>query len=343
LVAGTWKRITPASLDTNAFPCSDIQFAPSNPSTLIAVHGAGGGLWKSTDAGVNWVQIGDLPMPNSLGRVLIDPKNEKHLYYVGSVGNASMGFWISQDGGNTWKIPKAFSDGAGKIWSSDVYGIVADPTDFNHIVMTFHYPWPNIEPAAGILESLDGGVSFIPHNPPPGMDHAQGVAFLYNPALGIGNKNTWLVGAGYGGGLFRTTDAGATWKSVSTLQQNHGGFDAHYSSSGNIYIGSTSGLHRSRDNGATWTQITQGLGSNYIYGAIGDGNYLYTSYDFVSLPMNQPFFVSPEGGSDEGTVWTPYSKQTLVEGAFKMTFEPASRTIYSANWSQGAWALKVTP
>jgi len=169
LKAGEWTDITPAAIDPSKNACTDLQFDPSNPCTLYALYG-GGGLWKSTDAGANWAQIGNLPMPNSLGRVLIDPNNAQHMYLTGSVGGSSLGFWISNDGGKTWAIPYAFrAGGAAGMWTNDVYNMSADPTDFNHVVMTLHYT-PG--PSAPVLETLDGGKSFIAHAADPGMDHA---------------------------------------------------------------------------------------------------------------------------------------------------------------------------
>lgn len=342
LKPGVWQNITPSQIDPSAHACTDLQFDPSNPSTLYGFYGDGGGLWKSTNAGATWTQIGNFPMPNSLGRILIDPKNPMHMYATGSVSGNSLGFWVSQDGGNTWAIPAAFKAGAGTTWIYDVYNIVADPTDFSHFLLTFHNGWPCCGNNAGVVESNDGGDSYIVHAPPPGMDHGQGIAFLYNPARGLGDKKTWLVGAGYGAGIYRTSDAGNTWNQVSPAQENHGGFDAHYSSQGFLFVGAIGGVERSTDNGLTWQQETQGLnGDPKYYSVIGDGSFLYTSESFVGVAYNQPMFVSPEGGPTEGQKWSAYSAQTIADGPWKMVFDPTNRIIYNATWSAGAWALKV--
>src|SRR5262249_11947306 len=161
--------------------------------------------------------------------------------------------------------------GASTQWNFDVYNMAADPTDFNHVLLTFHNGWPCCGNNAGVLETKDGGDSYIVHNPPPGMDHGQGVAFLYDPAKSIGDAKTWVVGAGYNAGIFRTNDAGATWTQVSTAQENHGGFDAHYSSQGYLYIGFDGGVMRSTDNGSTWAAQSNGVPSNWYYSVIGDG------------------------------------------------------------------------
>jgi hypothetical protein len=261
-VKGTWRNITPMLVDPTAAPCTDLRYDPSTPTTLYAFYGNAGGLWKSVDAGDNWYKISDLKSPNSLARILIDPKDPKRIYLTGSVMGETLGFYISTDGGDHFAEPPAFSAGVGVDWNQDVYSIAADPADFNHFLLTFHNGWPCCGDNAGVLESKDGGKSYIVHKPPPGMDHGQGLAILSNAAKG-GNADTWLVGAGYNPGLFRTADAGKTWAKVSDVEEDHGGFDAHYSTQGFLYIGVSTGILRSTDNGVTWTNPTMGIPSSW--------------------------------------------------------------------------------
>lgn len=346
IVPGRWRNITPTSIDLSRHSCTDLKFDPSNPTTLYAFYGTGGGVWRSTNAGVSWLPIGDLPKPNSLGRILVDPRDPLHLYATGSVDLGSWGFWVSRDGGQTWTMPQAFQAGAETTWNLDVYNIAADPSDFEHVLLTFHRGWPGLGDNSGVLETKDGGASFIVHRPPVGMDHGQGIAFLFDPPTSQGNSRTWLVGAGYGSGIFRTQDAGKTWQKVAPLQQNHGGFDAHYSSQGFVYIGARDGIFRSTDNGATWHPTgVGGAGSgSWYYGVIGDGKRLYTSPAYVSQVYDAPFVVTPEGGPNEGlAAWTTYNEQTFSQGPWKMVFDAKNRVIYSAHWGGGAWALTVKP
>lgn len=66
----------------------------------------GGGLWKSTDAGVTWVPKTDNFVSLGIGWILIDPANTNIMYVStgdpDGGGTASTGVLKSTDGGNTW-------------------------------------------------------------------------------------------------------------------------------------------------------------------------------------------------------------------------------------------------
>lgn len=336
LVPGTWQDITPSQ---GASACTDITFDPSNPSTLYAMF-ADSGSWKSTDSGATWVNLGNMPRPVSLGRIRVDPRDPMHLYATGGVTGNSWGFWVSRDGGETWAQPGAFIDGALSTYTNDVYNLIVDPDDFDHFILTSHRGWTCCGEDAGVIESTDGGETFIAHMPPTGMNHGNGGAILRNKATGEGDGNTWLIGGGYSAGMWRTADAGQTWTRVSEEQDNHGGFYANYSAQGFLYVGVANGIARSTDNGVSWTLMREGLGGWY-YGAVSDGNFLYTGQAYVGVENTAPIMVSPEGGADEGTTWTAYNDQVMREGPFRMVVEPQGRIIYAASWGAGAWALKI--
>ncbi len=66
----------------------------------------GDGVYKSTDAGKTWKNVG-LRDSSQIGKVLIDPK-DPNLVYVAAIGhpygpNKERGVFRSKDGGQTWK------------------------------------------------------------------------------------------------------------------------------------------------------------------------------------------------------------------------------------------------
>lgn len=342
LIPGTWQNITPpaaqVSIANNIF-CQGMAIDPSQPSTLyLCVCGYDVskpvGLYKSVDAGSSWKRVGHLDEPV---HVAVNPKNSNHLYAVDGVRGNTQGFWVSQDGGETWAQPEGFLKAtATPVGTRDLYSLTTEPGDFNHVLVSFHSPWNGTD-NAGVLESLDGGQTWKAISPPTESAGGYGMAvfFLDFPEHSQGNAKTWLFTAQQGG-FFRTTDGGSTWAKVYENPMTHGGNQIYCAKNGALYSGGYQYPARSTDNGATWTQVKTGLDYSWYMGVSGDGEYLYIG----NTGENRPFFVSPES---DGLTWSAYQggKQTFHSSPFEMFFDSTNGILYSANW-EGLFALKVT-
>ena len=180
LVPGEWTDITPKDLvplkGTNqTMIAQGIALDPCDASTLYwgstPFNISKGGLFKSTDAGSTWKKLGKFDAPL---HVRIDPGNNQHLYVGDGVRGATQGFWVSNDGGDTWTMPQAFKDICTTVGipSScgmlDIYDVSVDPSDFKHVLLSFHSPWNwgDSNKGSGVLESKDGGDTWIPHGYP---------------------------------------------------------------------------------------------------------------------------------------------------------------------------------
>lgn len=344
LSSTTWTNITPSQSQVgkidNVF-CQGMAIDTSKPSILYlcicAYDVQYGGLFKTTDAGSNWKKVGELDEPLHL---VIDPKNANHIYCVDGVRGNTIGFWVSNDGGTSWTKPAGFvSASANPIGTQDLYSITTEPGNFNHILVSYHSPWNNGSNNAGILESKDGGTTWVANNPPAESAGGYGMAvfFLDFPDHSMGNANTWLFTAQQGG-FFKTTDAGSTWKKVYDTPMTHGGNQIYCSKTGTLYSGGMCYIARSTDNGSSWQQQNNGLDYSWYIGVCGDGNLLYTS---CSNGGNAPFFTSPES---DGTKWTKFQNgtQTFTSQPFEMYYDKANNIMYSANW-EGLFALRTSP
>jgi photosystem II stability/assembly factor-like uncharacterized protein len=359
LTIGTWTNISPTVLPfTNVFAdlvtsngapgllAAGIAIDPSNPLTLYECIDSfatptNGGIWKSTDGGTSWAHLGNLDYPVE---VAVDPGNSKHLYATDGVSGTTPGFWVSNDAGKTWTQPSGFTTAAAlpSVKTADSYSMAADPSDFNHVLLGFHSGWNGTE-NAGILESPDGGSTWVVHNPPAaasGLGYY--VEFLYDPPLGLGNKNTWLLGT-QSGGYFKTTDAGTTWKQVTAFNMAHEGMHTYYANNGTLYAGAQGAPMRSTDNGSTWTQLNVtggGTWVGYFTTVFGDGTNLYANPNGFGKNVGAPYYTSP---ATDGTTWKVLGGGTpaFLSGPMQMAFDPANHILYASMFEVGVWALKV--
>jgi photosystem II stability/assembly factor-like uncharacterized protein len=347
LEVGVWTDISPVGP-----PFGDDTFTqglaidPCNPAIIYVAVSAfevePAGLFKTTNAGTTWTRVAHV-QTDQKGvdhidepiRVRIDPEDPLHLYVVDGVRGATMGFWESHDGGESFEMPQSFRDlevNEG-IFQWDLYDVAVDPTDFEHLLVSSHSPWSWDEPniPAGVLESKDGGDTWIVHPGEPTWSQGHAINFLYEPELGIGDADTWLLGT-QGDGMWRTTDAGGSWTKVTDTAIQHGGGTIYYTGGGVLYASGAPTLLRSTDNGESWTPV--GPSGNGFTAVHGDGEQLYTAMIYGPAP----FSVSPE---DDGVTWTPHGEQQFDEGPFEMAFDPVHRILYSASWNDGVWALRV--
>jgi hypothetical protein len=214
LKPGVWTDLTPAATkikesNRRTF-CLSFAIDPQNPATIyLCVKNyelaEGKGLYKTTDGGATWKRLGPLDAP---GHVLIDPKDSNHLYCTDGVFGLNQGFWVSFDGGETWKKTGGLDvDTQKPLDIYDTYGVAADPTDFNHILVSFHFtlyrgPWKD-KHAVGIVESWDGGEHWKTHDVPTKDDSSTSgcsIFFLYDPVNKIGDAKTWLLRLNYQSG-----------------------------------------------------------------------------------------------------------------------------------------------
>ncbi|MEO6903392.1 MAG: T9SS type A sorting domain-containing protein [Bacteroidia bacterium] len=170
-------------------------FHPTDKN-IIWAGSPGGGLWKTTDAGVNWTtSTDDLDVMGS-SDLAIDPTNPLIMYLA--TGDAdgkncrSVGVLKSIDGGNTWN-DTGFKPALDE--NIYIYRIIINPQNTNIILAAT---------TVGIQRTSDGGVSWTL------VDNAISDDLEFKP----GDANIVYSG---GKSFKLSIDGGVTWKQISSI------------------------------------------------------------------------------------------------------------------------------
>ena len=177
----------------------------------------GDGVYKSTDFGKTWANIG-LKESKHIARIRIHPTNPD-IVYIAAFGHAfgsnkERGVYKSIDGGKKWKQVLFKSEKSGAI------DLSMDPTNPNimyaSIWEALRKPW-NFSSGgtdSGIYKSVDGGETWLEitenHGLPTGLKGRIGIAI--SPAK---PNRIWALIEANESGLYRSDDSGQTWKIVS--------------------------------------------------------------------------------------------------------------------------------
>jgi photosystem II stability/assembly factor-like uncharacterized protein len=153
---GQWEPLGPFDFElTGSWSAGHgrINFIHVDPidSNTIYIGAPNGGIWKTTNAGVNWEVLNDDMGVIGVSTIAIDPLNAD-IIYIGTGDNDandsySIGVMKSLDGGDTWNP-------AGLVFnttSMDINNLLLDPANNQVLYVTTNQ---------GIYKSLDAGESF---------------------------------------------------------------------------------------------------------------------------------------------------------------------------------------
>ena len=254
---------------------NDMEVHPTN-NQIIYAGTAGGGVWKSNDAGTTFNPIFD-DHSQSIGAVAIDPNDPDNVIYVGtgetwtrnSVSYGD-GLYKSIDGGSNWKK-------LGFDKSERIANIIVNPKNSKEVyVAVLGALWSDSD-ERGVYKSSDAGETWekILY-----IDEKTGAADMTmdpkNPSILYASmwefrRTAWSFSSGGdNSALYKSIDAGKTWNKI------HNGFPdgqlgrlaiAVAPSDANILYTvieaedpKRKGLYRSDDAGANWKQLNNDFG-----------------------------------------------------------------------------------
>ncbi len=301
----TWTPI----FDTySTHSVGDIGIAPSNPDILYVGTGEpnnrqsssfGDGMYKSTDAGKTFTQIG-LRETQSIARIIVHPR-DPNTVWVAAVGhlfgpNAERGVYKTTDGGRTWNKVLYFDENTG---ATD---LIIHPRDPNILYAAMYtrrrtsWGFASGGPQNGIYRSTNGGTTWtkvtgngLPRGVTgrialdwsrsnPNVIYAQVEVGPSGEPIQAGTRSAGAQGGGGGGGggfgnqanlppddqvsgIWRSDDGGRSWQFRSNQNQRPMYFSQIRVDPSNENIVFVGGVNaqKSTDGAKTFTGL-QGMG-----------------------------------------------------------------------------------
>ena len=219
-----WANITDGQIHSSSVGA--VAVSASDPNVIFIGMGEscirgdvqpGDGVYKSTDAGKSWTNIG-FGNSDAISRIRIHPTNP-NIVFVADFGkyganSEERGIFKSTDGGKSWRKVLYKGPGTGGI---DVEIDQKNPNVMYAAMWDAYrkeYQMSSGGPNSGMYKSTDGGETWTE------ITRAQGLPAGIDGKIGISvssvdDSRVFALVENENGGLFRSDDAGATWTLVN--------------------------------------------------------------------------------------------------------------------------------
>jgi photosystem II stability/assembly factor-like uncharacterized protein len=314
----------------------------------------GGGLWKTEDAGISWINISDGYFETgSVGDIAVS-ESDPNTIYVGMGEHAIRGVmttygdgvYKSTDGGKTWK-----NKGLQK--TRHISDVIVHPSNPDIVYVAAQGPAHGTGEERGVYKSTDGGntwkkVLYVDTNTGASslsMD-SNNPRVLY-AATWEHRRLPWQVlSGGKGCAIWKSVDAGETWQKINEglpKQMGKIGVSVSRANPERVYAiveaeKSVAGLYRSDNGGKNWTLMSNNAlitSRSWYYMEVladpvnADVVYVLNSPLTKSIDGGKTFTVVPVGHIDTHDLWiNPQNPQNMIlgdDGGAEITFNGGKR------------------
>jgi photosystem II stability/assembly factor-like uncharacterized protein len=341
----SWTNITDGKIPGTADAIGALAVAPSNSNVIYAGTGesdirqdfdTGAGIYKTTNGGKTWSYAGLRETRTTMG-IAIDPRNAD-VVYVATMGhvfkpNPERGIYKTTDGGKTWRKVLFVDDDTGGVdLSMDLHH---PDTIYAAMWQAQRTPWKLTSggPGSGLYKTTDGGVHWTKISNKPGYAHG----ILGKIGVSVAQSNPRIVYSivqAADGGVFRSSDGGATWKHVNDqwkLRQRAFYYTAIFADPTNpkkAYAPNVNSLYVTTDGGRVWKKI-DGIphGDNHVV-------WINTDHPNILLEGN-------DGGAtvsvNGGKTWSRERNQPTGQIYHVSIDDQFPFHIFGASQDEGSW------
>jgi photosystem II stability/assembly factor-like uncharacterized protein len=367
---GVWKTLdggrTWSNISDGFFGGSigAVSVAPSDHNVIYVGGGektvrgnvsSGYGLWKTEDAGKTWTAAG-LPQSRHVPRIAIDP-NDPNTVYAAVLGNIykptdERGVYKSTDGGKSWNKTLFVNDMAGAV------DLIIDPSNARVLyastwrLQRTPYSLSSGGDGSALWKSTDYGETWKEISNNEGF--AKGTLGIMGITVSpVSSDRVYaIVENKEEGGLYRSDDAGLTWKKTNddrSLRQRAWYYSRIYADTEDVdklYVVNVN-YHKSTDGGKNFSSARAPHGDHHdlwiapedpnrmIMGDDGGAQITYDGGETWSTYHNQPTAQYYRVATDDSFPYRIYVAQQ-DNGTIRIPHRTTGRSISDSDWEETA-------